>query len=114
MPELELESSPSQPPTPENATADAALEARIRSFETAYGMQARRPRPSTSRGESDATLALYGLERGRTDGFGWQCLVARRLAERGVRFIELIDTGSSNNWDCARQHAGPRRPGPER
>jgi uncharacterized protein (DUF1501 family) len=32
-------------------------------------------------------------------GFGWQCLVARRLVERGVRFVEVIDTGSSNNWD---------------
>jgi membrane-anchored protein YejM (alkaline phosphatase superfamily) len=49
--------------------------------------------------ETDATLKLYGLERGSTQGFAWQCLVARRLAERGVRFIELIDTGSSNNWD---------------
>ena len=49
--------------------------------------------------ESDATLRLYGLKRGDTQGFGWQCLVARRLVERGVRFIELIDTGASNNWD---------------
>jgi hypothetical protein len=49
--------------------------------------------------ESDRTLALYGLTRGQTTGFGWQCLVARRLVERGVRFVELIDTGASNNWD---------------
>jgi len=49
--------------------------------------------------ESDETLALYGLKRGQTGGFAWQCLVARRLCERGVRFIELIDTGSSGNWD---------------
>jgi hypothetical protein len=49
--------------------------------------------------ESDATLKLYGLERGSTKGFAWQCLVARRLAERGVRFVELIDSGSSDNWD---------------
>jgi uncharacterized protein (DUF1501 family) len=42
------------------------------------------------------------MSRGQTDGFGWQCLVARRLAERGVRFIELVDGSSSNNWD---QHA---------
>ncbi len=38
-------------------------------------------------------------KRGETTGFGWQCLVARRLAERGVRFIELVDTGSRPNWD---------------
>src|SRR5690606_258078 len=43
--------------------------------------------------------SLYGLERGQTTGFGWQCLVARRLVERGVRFVELIDRGASNNWD---------------
>ena len=49
--------------------------------------------------ETDATHALYGLKRSQTDGFGWQCLAARRLAERGVRFIELIHTGSSGNWD---------------
>jgi hypothetical protein len=49
--------------------------------------------------ETDETLKLYGLERGQTTGFGWQCLVARRLAERGVRFVELIDTGSNKNWD---------------
>jgi hypothetical protein len=50
--------------------------------------------------EPDATLALYGLERGKTTGFGWQCLVARRMMEAGVRFVELIDVGSSNNWDA--------------
>ncbi len=50
--------------------------------------------------ETDVTLKLYGLERGSAQGFAWQCLVARRLAERGVRFIELIDVGSSNNWDA--------------
>ena len=50
--------------------------------------------------ETDATLELYGLERGSTKGFAWQCLVARRMAERGVRFIELIDIGSHDNWDA--------------
>jgi hypothetical protein len=78
---------------------DAALEAQIKSFETAFGMQREAPEVFDLAGETDATLKLYGLERGRTDGFAWQCLIARRLAERGVRFIELIDTGSSNNWD---------------
>ena len=50
--------------------------------------------------ETDATLELYGLERGSTKGFAWQCLAARRMAERGVRFIELIDVGSNDNWDA--------------
>ena len=76
------------------------LEARIRSFETAFGMQAAAPEAFDLSGESDETLALYGLERGSTKGFAWQCLVARRLVERGVRFVELIDTGASNNWDA--------------
>src|SRR6202034_2871689 len=78
---------------------DAGLAARIKSFETAFGMQAEAPEAFDLSKETDATHKLYGLPRGGTGGFGWQCLVARRLAERGVRFIELIDTGSSGNWD---------------
>jgi hypothetical protein len=78
---------------------DPHLTARIRSFETAFGMQMAVPDAFDLTRESDATLGLYGLPRGGTQGFAWQCLVARRLIERGVRFVELIDTGSSNNWD---------------
>jgi len=84
----------------EERTADGALEARIRSFETAFGMQREAPEALDLSGESAATLKLYGINPGQTTGFGWQCLVGRRLAERGVRFIELIDVGSSNNWDA--------------
>lgn len=80
--------------------SDAALAARIKSFETAYHMQKEAPEAFDLSKETDATLKLYGLERGNASGFGWQCLVARRLAERGVRFIELIDTGSNTNWDA--------------
>jgi hypothetical protein len=79
---------------------DGRLAARIKSFETAFGMQMEMPGVLDLSKETDATLKLYGLERGSTKGFGWQCLVARRLAERGVRFIELIDVGASNNWDA--------------
>ncbi len=78
---------------------DPFLAARIRSFETAFGMQSAMPDALDLSRETDATLALYGLKRGQTDGFGWQCLVARRLVERGVRFVELIHTGSAGNWD---------------
>jgi len=78
---------------------DGNLAARIKSFETAYGMQAEAPEAFDLSKETDDTLKLYGLKRGSTQGFAWQCLVARRLAERGVRFVELIDTGASNNWD---------------
>jgi hypothetical protein len=79
---------------------DAQLAARIKSFETAFGMQQEAPEVFDLTRETDATLQLYGLERGRASGFAWQCLIARRLVERGVRFVELIDVGSANNWDA--------------
>ena len=81
--------------------SDPSLVGRVKSFETAFGMQQEAPGVFDLSKESDATHKLYGLERGSTQGFAWQCLVARRLAERGVRFIELIDSGSdlNKNWD---------------
>ena len=78
---------------------DPQLAARIRTFETAFGMQMAVPDLFDLTKETDATHQLYGLQRGNTNGFGWQCLIARRMVERGVRFVELIDTGSSGNWD---------------
>jgi hypothetical protein len=75
------------------------LSARIRSFETAFRMQTEASDAFDLAGETTETLNLYGLQRGDTKGFGWKCLIARRLAERGVRFIELIDGSSSSNWD---------------
>ncbi len=79
--------------------ADPLLTARIRSFETAFGMQMEAPEAFDLSGESDETHKLYGLVRGARISFAWQCLVARRLVERGVRFIELIDSGANGNWD---------------
>ena len=61
---------------------DAALAARVQSFETAFGMQAEAPEAFDVTRESEATHALYGLERGATTGFAWQCLVARRQWRR--------------------------------
>jgi hypothetical protein len=78
---------------------DGELAARIRSFETAFRMQTEAPEVFDLSKEKESTLSLYGLKRGQSDGFGWQCLVARRLVERGVRFVELIDRGASDNWD---------------
>jgi hypothetical protein len=89
---------------------DPALEARLRTFETAYGMQSAAPEAFDLSKESDETLKLYGLPRGSTAGFAWQCLVARRLAEREVRFIELIDSGASNNWDAHGDMIGQHAP----
>jgi hypothetical protein len=79
---------------------DSELAARIRTFETAFQMQFEAPEVFDLSRETNETLRLYGLDRNDTQSFAWQCLVARRLAERGVRFIELIDSGSSNNWDA--------------
>lgn len=81
---------------------DSNLTGRIKSFETAFGMQMAAPEAFDLSGESEATMALYGLQPDETDGFAWQCIVARRLAERGVRFIELIDgdTRIDRNWDA--------------
>jgi len=86
------------------------LAARMRTFETAFHMQTEAHEAFDLARESDETLDLYGLERGKSDSFGWQCLVARRLAQRGVRFIELVDGGSSGNWDSHGDMAehGPR------
>jgi len=83
----------------EKRKGDGGLAARIRSFETAFRMQAEAPDVFDVSNEKDSTLALYGMKRGEAEGYGWQCLVARRLIEKGVRFVELIDRGASNNWD---------------
>jgi hypothetical protein len=80
-------------------SSDTDLAARIRTFETAFHMQTEARDAFALEKESEATLAMYGLKRGQSEGFGWQCIVARRLAERGVRFIELVDGSSSTNWD---------------
>jgi hypothetical protein len=81
--------------------ADRTLAARVKTFETAYGMQKEAPEVFDISKESDATLQLYGVDRTTNKGFGWMCLVARRLAERGVRFVELIHGGYDKytNWD---------------
>lgn len=78
---------------------DMELAARIKSFETAFHMQSEAKEVFDLSKESDATLDLYGMKRGQTDGFGWQCIVSRRLAEKGVRFVEIVDGSSSHNWD---------------
>jgi hypothetical protein len=89
---------------------DGSLAARMKTFETAFGMQMAAPEAFDLAKESDETLKLYGLKRGSTQGFAWQCLVARRLIERGVRFVELIDSGASNNWDAHGDMIGQHAP----
>ncbi len=75
---------------------DPDLEARIQAFELAFRMQMKAPEAFEVEKESDATKKLYGLDEDVTRDFGWQCLLARRLAERGVRYIQCTH---SYKWD---------------
>lgn len=79
---------------------DLNLTARSASFSTARGMMQAAPEVFDLSRETPETLSLYGIEVGDNQSFAAQCLVARRLLERGVRTVELIDTGSGNNWDA--------------
>jgi len=86
----------------QNRANDSALAARISSFETAFKMQQAAPEAFDLTREPEHIKRLYGLDQttsGAGKEFAWQCLIARRLAERGVRFIELIDSGARPNWD---------------
>ena len=78
---------------------DLNLTARTHSFDTARGMMREAPEAFDVSKESAATLDLFGVKPGDHTSFAWQCLMARRLIERGVRVVELIDTGSHDNWD---------------
>jgi hypothetical protein len=79
------------------------LEARMQSFELAYRMQVEAPEVTDLSGESSFTRSLYGMDEPETENFGQQCLLARRLAERGVRFIQVSHAHSlpfnNEQWD---------------
>ncbi len=79
---------------------DSAVEARIRSYELAARMQLSVPEATDLKGETEATRRLYGLDDKETQGFGRNCLIARRLVERGVRFVQLYHGGGAQNWDA--------------
>jgi hypothetical protein len=78
---------------------DTELEARLNSYELAYRMQSAAPEAVDLTKESDATRKLYGMDDPVTAKFGSNCLLARRMVERGVRFIELY-SGSGSGWDA--------------
>jgi hypothetical protein len=78
---------------------DSELDARIRSYELAYKMQSAAPEVVDLSKESDATKKLYGMDEEETRAYGQNCLLARRLVERGVRFVELY-CGSGSGWDA--------------
>ncbi|MEM7601401.1 MAG: DUF1501 domain-containing protein, partial [Verrucomicrobiota bacterium] len=93
--ELDVESLPDTMPDPQ-------IEAAIQNYETAFRMQTAVPDLMDLKGEPDSVKKLYGLEADfeETKTFGLQCLLARRLVERGVRFIELTCPSVGNDrWD---------------
>ena len=75
------------------------LEARIQSFELAFRMQAKMPEAQDLSGETKTTKTLYGMDEKVTEDFGRQCLLARRFAERGVRFIQVTHSDTKVQWD---------------
>jgi hypothetical protein len=83
---------------PENSE----LAARIASYELAFRMQAHAPEAVDLSQETETTKRLYGLDHPTTEEFGRQCLLARRLVERGVRMVQIYSGGGHNdeNWDA--------------
>ena len=87
--------------------ADAELAARMHSYELAYRMQMATPEAVDVEQETESTQRLYGMHQPISDYFGRQCLMARRLVERGVRFVQLYSGGADQqlSWDA---HSGVR------
>jgi hypothetical protein len=84
--------------------ADAELEARIRSYELAFRMQATAPEAFDLTGETAATHKLYGIDQEKSQEVGRQCLLARRLVERGVRFVQVYVNGWDSHEDLLGGH----------
>lgn len=80
-------------------TGDSELAARIAAYELAFRMQAHAPEVVDIASETEDTKRLYGLDRKETAEFGLRCLLARRMVERGVRFVQLY-SGDTNGWDA--------------
>ena len=81
---------------------NSSLAARIASYELAWRMQSSAPEAVDLSQETQTTQQLYGLDNPRSEKFGRQCLLARRLVERGVRFVQIYSGGAHNddNWDA--------------
>ncbi len=78
---------------------DPQVQARIKSYERAFQMQTAVPETLQLEKESEKTRALYGMDRAETAAFGKICLTARRLVERGVRFVQVYH-GGGGDWDA--------------
>lgn len=88
----------------ESNPGDSALSARIRSYELAASLQMTVPEATDLANESEATKEAYGMNDPHSAGLGRNCLMARRLLEHGVRFVQLFSGGAfgqpRNNWDA--------------
>lgn len=78
---------------------DDELSARIAAYELAFRMQVTAPELVDISGESAETLAMYGVDKKPTHDYGSRCLLARRMIERGVRFVQVY-SGDTNGWDA--------------
>ena len=87
-------------------TGDPEIASRIAAYELAYRMQSAAPELLDFSGESKATRAMYGLDNKTTKAFGTNCLLARRMIERGVRFVQVTHSDSKVQWD---QHGNLRK-----
>ena len=84
----------------EITAATRELDSRIAAYELAYRMQTAAPEAVDLKSESPETRQLYGLDEPVTHEFGARCLIARRLVERGVRFVQIISgSGDTKDWD---------------
>ncbi len=83
---------------------DSRLDARIANYELAYRMQSAAPELIDLSGETQVTQDLYGIGKGSSDRFGKMCLMARRMVERGVRYVQLISGGWDAHGDCKGNH----------
>ena len=83
-------------------TSNTDLAARIASYELAYKMQEFAPEAVDIDSEPEHVKKLYGMDESRTEDFGRKCMLARRLVERGVRFVQIYSGGAHNdaNWDA--------------
>ena len=83
----------------EDHPGDSTLEARLRSYELAAGMQLSVPEVTALETESELTRRMYGLDYKETSSMAKNCLLARRLVERGVRFVQVYHGGAGKHWD---------------
>ena len=84
----------------ESRQADARLQARIEAYELSFRMQMTAPQVLDTNQETAATKRLYGIGNNTTDDFGYQCLLARRMSEAGVRYVQVNHSHPRNYWDA--------------